>query len=116
MSVFIDSGSPSTAGSASLSSASVAVSSARASEIDYPSAESPTDTCQEITIAPMTSQGTSVASNGAELALNRKSRVTLNKVEKAKLFEWCIAHEVERTNGRARMRAVTEVVASARFL
>jgi hypothetical protein len=63
----------------------------------------------------MTSQGTSVASNGAELARNRKSRVTLNKVKKAKLFERCTAHEVERTNGRARMRAVTEVVTSARF-
>jgi hypothetical protein len=39
----------------------------------------------------------------------------LNKVEKAKLFEWCTAHEVGRTTGRARMRAVTEVVASAQF-
>jgi hypothetical protein len=63
----------------------------------------------------MTSQGTHVASNVAELARSRKSRVTSNKVEKAKLFEWCTAHEVWRTTGRARMRAVTEVVSSARF-
>jgi hypothetical protein len=39
----------------------------------------------------------------------------LNKVEKANIFEWCTAHEVEMTNGRARRRVVTEVVASARF-
>jgi hypothetical protein len=63
----------------------------------------------------MTSQGTSVVSNGAELARSRKSRVTLNKVEKAKLFEWCTAHEVGSKTGRVRMRAVTDLVASARF-
>jgi hypothetical protein len=87
MLVFIVSSSPSTADSASRSSDFVAFFAARASEIDLLSAELPTDTCQDETTSPSTFQGISVANNGAEVVRDENSRVTLSKVEKAKLFE-----------------------------
>jgi hypothetical protein len=62
-----------------------------------------------------TDQREEVAASSLETRVYQKSRVTLKKVEKAKLFEWFTAHEVGRTTRRARMQAVNEVVASARF-
>jgi hypothetical protein len=90
---------------------------ASASHLLRVESESPSDIWQYEPTAPTTSQGTSGVSKdtNSALARDRRSRVTLNKIENARLFEWCAAHEVGMTNGAARKRAVVEVVASAHF-